>query len=160
MSYEIKEHEIAPVMVMSIRVIVPFSDIASSMDKAFDNLYGYLTWAKAKFSGAPFSLYHAERCDETQLDMEICAPVEDYVPETEDIKGRVVDGAKNLMLRYIHKGPYEDLGKVYPDMMRWADENGMAWDTDFPMREIYLNDPDRALPEELLTEIVWSVKKK
>ena len=160
MQYEIKEHDIPPVMVMSLRVIVPVGDIASSMDKAFDSLYSYLAGARAKFSGAPFSLYHAGRDDRTQLDMEICAPVEDYVPETEDIKGHVVDGAKNRMVRYIHKGSYEDLGKVYPDMMRWADENGWAWDTDFPMREIYLNDPDRARPEELLTEIVWSVKEK
>lgn len=160
MPYEIKEYDIAPVMVMSIRVIVPFSDIGSSMDSAFTRLYGYLTYAKAKFAGPPFSLYHAENCGETQLDMEICAPVEDFVPEEPDIKARVVDEAKGRMLRYIHKGPYEDLGKIYPDIMNWMEENGWEWDTDLPMREIYLNDPDRSRPDELLTEIVCPVRKK
>ncbi len=160
MSYEVKEHEIAPIKVMSVREVVPFAEIGPAMDRLFGRLVERLMKEGSTLAGAPFCLYHMENAGETQFDIEVCEAVAELLPDDADVKGRTVPGAKGTTLRHIYKGPYEGFYAVYNDMQRWVDENGWTWDMNAPMREIYLNDPDCVSPEELLTEIICPVKKK
>jgi effector-binding domain-containing protein len=56
-----------------------------------------------------------------------------------------------------YKGPYDGLEPAYKALGKWVTENGYTPLT--PQRDIYLNDPATVPPEELLTEILWPVKK-
>ena len=50
-----------------------------------------------------------------------------------------------------HKGPYEKSAVTYKRLFAWIAENHKR--VTGPTREVYLNDPAKVTPEELLTEI-------
>ena len=58
----------------------------------------------------------------------------------------------------IHKGPYDKLHQTYIELCgQWAPKAGRELSHE-PSVEIYLNDPERTPPEELLVEIQYQVK--
>ncbi len=59
---------------------------------------------------------------------------------------------------YLYTGPYEQMDKLYEQMIKFIDENGykMVW----PSCEKYLNNPSEVKPEELKTEVIIPVEKK
>ncbi len=159
MDYKVEKRTFPSYKIMSIRAVVPFSQISGAMGGMFEELCTYCQKKGCQVAGDPVALYHAEGASMEALDIECCLPVAELVEEAGRVKGRALDGETNLMAQHTHKGPYEGLKKVYEDMMAWADGEGYKWLTDYPMREIYLNDPMTTKPEDYLTEIVWPVWK-
>jgi effector-binding domain-containing protein len=86
---------------------------------------------------------------EGNADIEVAVPVFGKVEGTDEIKCYELPGGK--MAKIIHKGPYQELGFTYEKLLAWLEQSkkrlvGRA-------REVYLNDPRRVPPEELLTEM-------
>ena len=55
------------------------------------------------------------------------------------------------MARILHKGPNEQSAPTYKTLFTWIAENHKR--ITGPTREVYLNDPRKVPPEEILTEI-------
>ncbi len=159
MDYTVKERTFPAQNIMSIRAIAPFSQIGDAMSGMFGELCAYCQKSGCIPAGHAFALYHAEGATMEQLDIECCIPVKELTKEDGRVKGRTVGEESNLMVQYTHKGPYEGLAAVYQTMMAWAEKEGYKWLAQYPMREIYLNDPTETKPEDYLTEIVWPVEK-
>jgi len=58
----------------------------------------------------------------------------------------------------MHKGPYNQVGATYGALAGWIAEN--RYGIVGPSEEVYLSDPGKTAPEELLTEIRFLVKKR
>lgn len=82
-------------------------------------------------------------------DVEVVIPVSAEVPDNEEITCYELPGGP--MARIMHKGPYEKSAAAYRKLFAWIAENHKK--VAGPTREVYLNDPRKVSPEELLTEI-------
>ncbi len=82
-------------------------------------------------------------------DVEVVIPVSAEVSGTEEIACYELPGGP--MARITHKGPYEKAAAAYRQLFAWIAENHKK--VAGPTREVYLNDPRKVSPEELLTEI-------
>ena len=58
----------------------------------------------------------------------------------------------------MHKGPFEQVGSTYGAPAVWIVENG--YEIVGPSEEVYLSEPEKTPPEELLTEVRFPVKKR
>jgi len=67
-----------------------------------------------------------------------------------------VEGAE--VASTMHKGPFHEVGKTYGALGGWIMENG--YEIVGPAEEIYLSEPEKTPPEELLTEVRFPVRKR
>lgn len=103
-----------------------------------------------------FMLYN--ECTETRMDVDCCIEVKSLLPESGEIKAKVVPGGSFFAARAVHEGPYSGLTQTWEDLMKWVEQEGCVFES-VPMREIYLNMPMEVPENELLTEIIAPVKK-
>jgi AraC family transcriptional regulator len=82
-------------------------------------------------------------------DVEVAIPVSGPVEGDEEIACYELSGG--LMAKITHQGPYERSAAAYRKLFAWIAENHKK--VAGPTREVYLNDPRKVPPEELLTEI-------
>jgi effector-binding domain-containing protein len=108
-------------------------------------------------TGPCISLCYDGEYRETDADIEMAVPVQ----------GPVVSGDPSYIVRtlpavqvvsVVYKGPYEHDGfsVAFENAFRYAVSRGL--ETEGPDRQVYLNDPDNTVPDELLTEIQVPVK--
>ena len=57
----------------------------------------------------------------------------------------------------MHKGPFQEVGGTIHALEAWIAENG--YQIVGPYEEVYLTEPDKTPPEELLTEVRFPVRK-
>ncbi len=84
-----------------------------------------------------------------QADVEVAIPVSARIDGDEEIACYELPGGP--MARITHQGPYEKSATAYRQLFAWIAENHKK--VAGPTREVYLNDPRKVAPEELLTEI-------
>jgi effector-binding domain-containing protein len=82
-------------------------------------------------------------------DVEVVIPVSAEVSSNEEIACYELPGGP--MAKITHKGSYEKSAAAYKTLFAWIAENHKK--VAGPTREVYLNDPKKVPPEELLTEI-------
>ncbi len=104
--------------------------------------------------GPPLVIYLDEPSEEHDGDVEICIPIDGPVEGSTDVYGRQLEGGP--MASTVHVGPYDELGGAYEALMTWIAEHGHQ--VVGPPREIYLNDPDTASPEQLQTRVEFPIR--
>ncbi len=82
-------------------------------------------------------------------DVEVVIPVSSEISGNEEIACYELAGGTMAVIT--HKGPYEKSAAAYKKLFAWLAENHKK--VAGPTREVYLNDPQKVSPEELLTEI-------
>lgn len=87
-------------------------------------------------------------------DIEIAIPIEGFIEESQDINCYELSGG--TMAKIIHKGPYQDCQTTYEKLYAWIEQKGKR--ISGPIREAYLNDPNKVGIEETLTEIYAPIK--
>lgn len=86
-----------------------------------------------------------------------CVRVSEKYRPAKGILTRVMDSGNYAVA--LHKGPYNEVGKVYAALCgQWLPESGYEL-CDGPSLEFYLNNPRKTAPENLLTEIWVPVHK-
>ncbi len=121
---------------------------------------------QVKMTGPLMTIYHDENCAEGSPDELDCwaekdADIEVAVPvvgklEVGDPKMELKSLAETKVLSVVHKGSYETLYMTYRDIFKHMMKSGM--EIAGPVREIYLSDPSKVPPEELMTEIQVPIK--
>lgn len=153
MPYEISIMEQTPQLVAAVKIHTNLRRIASDISSGFGILMDVLNQESLTPSGAPMILYHHMIDEETDGDIEICAPVEREFLKHENVYTRELE--RGTMAITVHHGPYEEIAPAYHTLTSWISENG--YEIAGPPREIYLNDPRNVTPDELLTRLEFPI---
>lgn len=92
--------------------------------------------------------------EQANADVEVVVPVAKKVTGTDRVTCYELPGG--TMARILHKGPNEQSAPTYKALFTWIAENHKH--IIGPTREVYLNDPRKVSPEEILTEIYAPVR--
>lgn len=149
--FEIEERDLEPILAAGIRMKGKYSDCGQGFSKLCRKLGRHV-------AGKPFCLYYDGEYKEDDADFEPCVPIRHEV-QVDGIATHHLPGGHFLTL--VHRGPYEELGRSYARIFRYANEHG--YQVHLPMREVYLKGPGmifRGNPKKYLTEIQLLVEQR
>jgi effector-binding domain-containing protein len=153
MPYEIEIKDVPDQSVLRVRVRSTMEGIPEAMGEAFSELMGFVQANGVQVSGPPLCVYAEEMGAEVEAEMWVCFPVSPGCASSERVEATVLPGGP--MAWTMHRGPYETMGAAYGAVYSWIEEQKRK--PAGPPRDIYLTDPEKAPPEEYLTEIQWPV---
>ncbi|MFD0713213.1 MerR family transcriptional regulator [Paenibacillus sp. GCM10027626] len=141
-----------PMNILNIRQMMSSDDYAAGYGKYFSRLYEKIAAEKLTLRGTPMTIYHSPEFNPASNDIEFAIPIEESVEETRDLPG-------GLCAKSVLKGSYSELTSVYARLREWIENEGYEL-VNSPY-EVYVTDPKRAaVPEEMVTEVYFPVKKK
>ena len=153
MPYDVQIMEETPQLVAATKIHTNLSRIGNDIGTGFGSLMRVLGREGVAGSGPPLIVYHHAIDQETDGDIEICVPVNTAISGDGEVYARELEGG--TMATAVHRGPYEEIAAAYHTLTGWISEHGH--EIAGPPREIYLNDPQTVLPEELLTRVEFPI---
>ena len=108
-----------------------------------------------KIVGPPITLYHDREYTEEEGELEVAIPITGKLT-LNDPSIEIKNLPKRKVVSLVHKGSYETLGMAYKTLLEYIAKNELEMNG--PMMDIYLNDPNTVIPEDILTEIQAPVK--
>ncbi|MBE0415657.1 MAG: GyrI-like domain-containing protein [Dehalococcoidia bacterium] len=158
MAIEVTVKKTEPMTVAFVSMKGPYT----LMEEAFGKLYGWIREKGYIPAGPPMGAYFnaPEQVPPDELLWEIRSPIAGEVaPSGPDERGlgvKRVEGAKVAATR--HKGFFDRVEATIHALEGWIMEKG--YEIVGPSEEVYLSDPGRTPPEQLLTEVRFPVRKK
>jgi DNA-binding transcriptional MerR regulator len=143
-TFAIEERDLEPVLVAGVRMQGRYSDCGRGFALLGKRVGRHI-------AGKPLCLYYDGEYREDDADFEPCFPIRREV-QAEGVTVRELPACRCLAL--VHRGQYEQLGRSYERLLKYAKERGYA--PTLPSREVYLKGPGmifRGNPEKYLTEI-------
>ncbi|MEC0105084.1 GyrI-like domain-containing protein, partial [Paenibacillus thiaminolyticus] len=117
----------------------------------FSSLYEKIATEKLTLLGAPMTIYHSPEYNPAGNDTEFAIPIVESIKGTRDFPGGLC--AKSLL-----KGSYSELTSVYARLREWVENEG--YELVKSPYEVYITDPNQVVPEDMVTEVYFPVKKK
>ena len=158
MSTDVSVKKTEPRTVAFISIKGPYDRIAET----FGTLFGWVVQKGYTPAGPPMGIYFnsPEMVPADELLWELQCPLSaDVSPIEPDASGCGVKRVEEAEVASVmHKGSYEEMGRVYGELFAWITQNG--YDVAGPSEEVYFKDPAETPPEELLTEVRFPVKRK
>lgn len=136
----------------TVRERVKNSDIPTAMGRMYGELVGFMQRKGVQVAGPPFAYYHS--WSDQEVDLECGFPVAAPVSGEGKVKPFTLPAVKAVTA--MHVGPYHKLMETYTEAERWMRANGHEPAT--YMWELYLNEPNKVPPEQLMTQIFWPIK--
>ncbi len=158
MAIEVTVKKTEPMTVAFASMKGPYSLIGET----FGKLYGLIGEKGYVPAGPPVGVYFNApgQVPDEELLWELRSPIAgDIAPGGPDERGlgiKKVEAAE--VAATMHKGPYDQVGATYGALAGWIAENG--YEIVGPSEEVYLSDPGKTAPDELLTEVRFPVKKR
>ncbi|MCK4362946.1 MAG: GyrI-like domain-containing protein [Dehalococcoidia bacterium] len=158
MAIEVTVKKTEPMTVAFVSMKGPYSLIGET----FGKLYGLIGEKGYVPAGPPVGVYFNApgQVPDEELLWELRSPIAgDIAPGGPDERGlgiKKVEAAE--VAATMHKGPYDQVGATYGALAGWIAENG--YEIVGPSEEVYLSDPGKTAPDELLTEVRFPVKKR
>jgi len=148
---EVSISNVEPQLVMGMRKRGTYAEIRPMIAK----IHKYIESSGAQSAGPPVFVCHETPKEVVKVNLQHNADVEVVVPVSGSIDGNHEIACYELpggpMAKITHQGPYEKSATAYKKLFAWIAENHKK--VAGPTREVYLNDPRKVSPEELLTEI-------
>jgi effector-binding domain-containing protein len=148
---EVAIKEVKPQLVVGMRKRGTYAEIGPMIATVCQ----YAAGSGAQIMGRPTFVCHEKpkeamkANEQSNADVEVVIPVAKKVPGTDRVTCYELQGG--LMAVVLHQGPYEQCAGTYKRLFSWIAENHKK--VIGPTREVYLNDPRKVPPEEILTEI-------
>jgi len=148
---EVSISNVEPLLVAGMRRRGTYAEIRPMTAK----VHKYIETSAGRIAGPPMFVCHETPKEVVRVnlqhnaDVEVAIPVFDRIEGDDEITGYELPGGP--MARIVHQGPYERSATAYKKLFAWIAENHKK--VAGPTREVYLNDPRKVPPEELLTEI-------
>lgn len=158
MAIDVTVKKTEPMTVAFVSMKGPYTKIP----EAFPKLYGWIGQKGYIPAGPPIGVYFnvPGQVPNEGLLWELRSPIAgDVAPSGPDEQGlgvKRVEGAE--VAATMHKGPYDRVGATYGALAGWVMENG--YEIAGPSEEVYLSDPGKTAPEEILTEVRFPVRKR
>jgi effector-binding domain-containing protein len=152
MSYNCEVKEQLTQATLSIRTRTPVQDLAQILGKAYGAIAQYLGELGEQPAGPPFAAYY--NMDMQDLDVEAGFPVSRRLSGKGDIKASEIPGGK--VATCLYTGPYSEIEPAYTALSQWITDNG--YEATGVVYEMYLNDPTQTPPQELKTQIVFTLR--
>ncbi|MEZ5126615.1 MAG: GyrI-like domain-containing protein [Thermoleophilia bacterium] len=149
MAHDVQVKEIPSQLALTVHAHASMATVAEALGEAFTSIMTAAEATGARYVAPPFALYPAEVTAE--FEVVVCMPVIAGSTPSGDVQLEEIPGG--TMASTTHHGPYSSLGAAYGDLQAWMVANGKK--PSGPCREVYLNEPDKVSPEEILTEIDW-----
>jgi len=147
---DLRIEHLEPMRVAFVRHIGPYNQVS----RAWEKLCARLGREGLLAGGVRFvGLCHddPEVTAREKIRYDACVTVDEDFEAEADLGVQTIGGGEYAVVT--HFGPYEDLGRTYGQLYgRWMPQNGRQPRSE-PSLEFYLNDPDGADPEDLLTDI-------
>ncbi|PXF61021.1 MAG: hypothetical protein C4B59_06670 [Candidatus Methanogaster sp.] len=105
--------------------------------------------AQVKCTGISITIYHDSEYGGTDADIEVALPISWSITVGPEYDVKTLEGER--VVSYIHKGPYQDVGVAHEVIHEYMTREGLS--VADVCREVYLNDPNEAPVEELLTKV-------
>ncbi len=150
-TYEMIVKEVEPVLVASVRDVVP---TYSAIGSLFAEVYGYL--AQFGISGGCAAIWYDPEYREHDVDGEAVVFIQKPVPATERVK--VYELPPATMASTIHHGSYSTFTQAYQALLPWILANG--YEIIGPNRESYLQGGEGQEDESCGTEIQFPVRRR
>ena len=151
--YTIKTEDVAPQLVAATRIHTSLAKVGDDIGIGFGRLVPALGQAGIEPSGAPLIVYHDIIDEETDGDIEVCIPIASDFSPGADVYSRELEGG--LVAATVHQGRYQEIAPAYHTLTGWISQNGH--EIVGPPREIYLNDPQTTLPDDLQTRVEFPI---
>ncbi|MGG3836575.1 MerR family transcriptional regulator [Paenibacillus thiaminolyticus] len=149
---EVQLVETPPINILSMRELMSSDDYAAGYGMYFSGLYAKIATEKLTLLGAPMTIYHSPEYNPAGNDTEFAIPVAEAVKGTRDFPG-------GLCAKSVLKGSYSELTSVYARLREWVENEG--YELIKSPYEVYITDPNQAaVPEDIVTEVYFPVKKK
>ncbi|MGG3890744.1 MerR family transcriptional regulator [Metabacillus fastidiosus] len=149
---EVQLVEMETINILYTRQMMNSDDYDLGYGKYFSRLYEKIASEKLTSLGMPITIYHSPEYNPTGNDTEFAIPIEEIVKGTRDLPG-------GLCAKSVLKGPYSELTSVYAKLMEWVENEG--YELVKSPYEVYITDPNQAaVPEDIVTEVYFPVKKK
>jgi DNA-binding transcriptional MerR regulator len=142
--FQIEEKTLPPMIVAGVRMQGAYATCGQGFAQLGRSLGRHIC-------GPPLCLYYDDEFRENDANFEPCLPVRRLL-QVNGIHSRELGGGRCLSL--IHRGPYDELGRSYERLIRFAKEHGYR--LLLPSREVYLKGPGIIFtgnPKKYLTEI-------
>ncbi|AWB46050.1 MerR family transcriptional regulator [Paenibacillus sp. CAA11] len=138
--------------ILSARLLLNKDDYAAGYGQHIGKLYERIAKENLTLLGPPMTIYHSSEYDPAGNDTEFAIPIKEEVKGTRDLPGC-------LCARSVLKGAYPELTSVYAKLKEWIEQEGYTLVS--PPYEVYITDPNQAaVPEDLVTEVYFPVKKR
>ncbi|UED77721.1 MerR family transcriptional regulator [Brevibacillus sp. DP1.3A] len=149
---EVQLVETQPIHILSLRQMMTSDDYATGYGKYFSMLYERIATEKLTLLGTPMTIYHSPEFNPAGNDTEFALPIAEAVQGTRDLPG-------GLCAKSVCKGPYSELTAVYARQREWVENE--SYELVRSPYEVYVTAPNHAsVPEELVTEVYFPVRKK
>lgn len=155
MPYDVTIKTVPDQWVASWTTTTSLAAIGDDIGRGFATVVGALGAAQLAPAGIPFIVYHDVIDEQTDGAIEICIPVPaNSSGASGEVEWKQVSGG--TVASTVHRGPYDEIGPAYHTITGWIQDRGHQ--TAGPPREIYLNDPQTVIPEDLLTEVQFPIE--
>ena len=153
--YEVIIKSVEALQVASMRNIVP---TPPKQGQLWQKLDGYLAMHRVRPEGACLTIYHDDEYKETDLDVEVCEPINVPLKESANVKVQTLP-AEAQMACTVHHGPFISIDKAYAALFKWISENGYR--ISGPCREVYIRPAKHGsqTDKNTVTEIQYPVQK-
>lgn len=149
---EVQLVETQPMNILYMRQMMNSEDYAEGYGKYFSRLYEKIATEKLTLLGTPITIYHSLEYTPNGYDIELAIPIKEAIKGTRDFHA-------GLCAKSVLKGSYSELTSIYAKLREWVENNGYKL-VGSPY-EIYVTDPNQVIvPEDIITEVYYPVKKK
>jgi DNA-binding transcriptional MerR regulator len=148
-TFQVVEKTVGPQLIAAIRMKGKYSECGKAFGRIARRFGRHLC-------GPPLLLHYDCEYHEDDADFEACMPIRQGTTK-DGIEVRDLPGGPCVSLA--HQGPYEELGRSYAVVLKYAHDHGR--EIEIPTREVYLKGPGmifKGNPKKYLTEIQLMVK--
>lgn len=139
---------------LSIRTTTSIKELPQALGRAYGSIGQYMAQLGEQPTGAPYAAYFTFEME--NMDLEIGFPVGSSLPGKGEIQSGEIPAGK--IAQCLYTGPYNKIEPAYNALTAYVEEQG--YEATGVAYEFYLNDPGEVAPEELLTQIVFRLKKE
>jgi effector-binding domain-containing protein len=108
-----------------------------------------------KIVGPPMAIYYDTKYSEDEGEFDVAFPITGKITVDSD-EFEVKNLPERKVVSLVHKGSYETIGLAYKTLYEHIQEKG--YEMIGPMMDVYLSDPEKVEPDEILTEIQAPIK--
>ena len=156
--YAVVLKKVAPVRVAQVHALAPsIEQLVPTLDRAFDQVMGYITQQGATYVGPGTTLYYDPEMRESDINVSVCLPFEGALKDGEQVKVSELPGFETVA-SVIHHGPFSTLSHAYNAIFHWIETNG--YQVSGPSRELDLEYERGGDQSKFVTEIQFPVEKR